>query len=71
MREFQTLPGRSHPMMSCPTSGGYILLGIRVKYEPTVGTGISGDEQVQRDDSQPSLTGKKRARTTRSAAALT
>lgn len=33
MREFQTLPGRSHPMMSCPTSGGYILLGIRVKVD--------------------------------------
>ena len=28
MREFQTLPGRMHPKMHMPTSGGYFLSGI-------------------------------------------
>ena len=30
MREFQTLPGRMHPNMHMPTSGGYFLSGIYV-----------------------------------------
>lgn len=30
MREFQTLPGRVHPVMFMPTSGGYILTGIYI-----------------------------------------
>lgn len=29
-REFQTLPGRMHPLMSIPASGGYLLRGIYV-----------------------------------------
>jgi hypothetical protein len=73
MREFQTLPGRSHPMMSCPTSGGYVLLGIKVKFEPpsggtgaaAVGAATGMEEEVQRLEQEQTVTGKKRARTTR------
>jgi len=28
LREYQTLPGRYHPLMTIPTSGGYLLSGI-------------------------------------------
>jgi tRNA (adenine-N(1)-)-methyltransferase non-catalytic subunit len=41
-REFQTLPGRVHPQMRMPTSGGYILSGIylsaRVQYKEEIKT---------------------------------
>lgn len=40
-REFQTLPGRVHPQMRMPTSGGYILSGIyvsgKVQYKEDMG----------------------------------
>ncbi len=42
MREFQTLPGRSHPFMNTPTSGGYILFGTRVAKDTEESTGIAG-----------------------------
>ena len=29
-REFQVLPGRTHPNMFVPTSGGYLLFGIYI-----------------------------------------
>jgi len=34
MREFQTLPGRVHPQMFMPVSGGYLLSGIYYKDSP-------------------------------------
>ena len=30
LREYQTLPGRTHPVMTMPSSGGYLLSGIYV-----------------------------------------
>jgi tRNA (adenine58-N1)-methyltransferase non-catalytic subunit len=52
MRDFQTLPGRSHPMMNTATSGGFILLGIRVR----------GEKVLSAEQEQDQLL-KKRART--------
>jgi tRNA (adenine58-N1)-methyltransferase non-catalytic subunit len=48
MRDFQTLPGRSHPMMNSATSGGYILLGIRVR-----GGGAEEKEQEGQGQKRP------------------
>ena len=36
MREYQVLPGRSHPLMRMDNASGYILTGIKVSNEPTL-----------------------------------
>ena len=44
-REFQTLPGRFHPEMRMPTSGGYLLSGIYISCRVQTGKpGISPTE---------------------------
>jgi hypothetical protein len=39
MREFQTLPGRVHPVMFMPTSGGFVLSGIYIGMPITINGG--------------------------------
>ncbi|CAM9847205.1 unnamed protein product [Discosporangium mesarthrocarpum] len=34
MREFQVLPGRTHPLNSMSSSGGYLLTGIKTTNNP-------------------------------------
>jgi tRNA (adenine-N(1)-)-methyltransferase non-catalytic subunit len=36
MREYQVLPGRSHPLMRMDNASGYILTGIKVSTEATL-----------------------------------
>ena len=64
LREYQTLPGRTHPMMFMPTSGGYLLSGtyvggtMRPQVSLDVGLASSGihamdDEIITSEAQQP------------------
>jgi tRNA (adenine-N(1)-)-methyltransferase non-catalytic subunit len=54
MREFQVLPGRTHPSMSMVTSGGYLLVGIYV------GGGAEAEEKRSACSSNRANSNKRR-----------
>lgn len=51
-REFQVLPNRTHPQMSMPTSGGYILTAVYV--------GMTANDEKQWNSDNAQVTGFKR-----------
>ncbi|KDQ15589.1 hypothetical protein BOTBODRAFT_624451 [Botryobasidium botryosum FD-172 SS1] len=47
LRQYQVLPGRTHPMMSMPGSGGYILSCIKIYDNPNV-SAVASDRRAHR-----------------------
>lgn len=48
LRQYQVLPGRTHPMMSMTGGGGYILHAIHVYDDPTASSAMAGLRQRKR-----------------------